>query len=122
MADAGGGKPQVILIATGSEVYLCIDAYEKLKAEAYGARRQHAVVGFVRASGPELRDEVLPPDVTERVAVEMGSTFGWAQYAGPKGRIIACAALERLPRSRIAKEIRLHHRRVVQAARELLGK
>ena len=55
LADAEGGKPQVILMATGSEVYLCIDAYEKLKAGRHpGARRQHAVVGVVRTSGPEL--------------------------------------------------------------------
>ena len=89
LADAEGGKPQVILIATGSEVYLCIDAYEKLKAEGIRAR----VVSLPSwdlfdRQDQSYRDQVLPPDVTARVAVEQAAVLGWAQYVGPKGRII----------------------------------
>src|SRR5271157_1167827 len=89
LADAEGGRPEVILMATGSEVYLCIDAYEKLKAEGIRAR----VVSMpswdlFEHQDQSYRDEVLPPDVTARVAVEQASTFGWAQYAGAKGRVI----------------------------------
>ncbi len=79
----------MILIATGSEVSLCIDAYEKLKQEGIKAR----VVSMpsweiFEHQDQSYRDQVLPPDVTARVAVEQASTFGWAQYVGTKGRII----------------------------------
>jgi len=89
MADAEGGEPQVILIATGSEVQLCIDAYEKLKAENIGAR----VVGmpsfelFERQS-ESYRRQVLPPQIPARVTVEAGAVIGWDRYAGPAGTII----------------------------------
>ena len=89
LADAEGGKPQVILMATGSEVYLCIDAYEKLKAEGIRAR----VVSIPSwdifdHQDQSYRDQVLPPDVTARVAVEQAAILGWSQYVGPKGRVI----------------------------------
>src|SRR6202166_2016630 len=103
LADAEGGKPQVILMATGSEVYLCIDAYEKLKAEGIRARLVSMPSwDLFEHQDQSYRDEVLPPGVTARVAVEMGSTFGWAHYTGAEGRIIgmhtcgACAALKEL--------------------------
>jgi transketolase len=89
LADAEGGKPQVILIGTGSEVSLCIDAYEQLKKDRIRAR----VVSmpswelFERQT-KEYRDEVLPATVTARVAVEQGTTFGWAQYVGAAGAVI----------------------------------
>jgi len=90
LADAPGGKPQVILMATGTEVPLCIDAYEKLKAEGVQAR----VVSMpsweiFEKQDQAYKDNVLPPSITARVSVEMGSPFGWERYVGPKGQIIA---------------------------------
>src|SRR5437660_8245527 len=89
LADAPGGKPDVILMATGSEVALCVDAYEKLKAEGIKAR----VVSMpswdlFEHQDRDYREEVLPPDVTARIAVEQASTFGWSQYVGEKGRVL----------------------------------
>ena len=123
LADAEGGKPQVILMATGSEVYLCIDAYEKLRAEGIRAR----VVSMpswdlFERQDQSYRDEVLPPDVTARVAVEMASTFGWAQYAGAKGRIIGMHTFgASAPLKDLQKKFGFTSDAVLQAARELLG-
>ena len=89
LADADGGKPEVLLLATGSEVPLCLQAYEQLKQEGIKAR----VVSmpswelFERQS-QDYRDHVLPPEVTARVAVEQASTLGWAHYTGLKGTIV----------------------------------
>ncbi len=89
LADAGGGPPELILIATGSEVALCVDVYEKLAAEGVRAR----VVSMPSWELFEQQDEayraqVLPPAVTRRVAVEQASTLGWERYAGLRGTII----------------------------------
>jgi len=124
MADAEAGKPEVILMATGSEVCLCIDAYEKLKAEGIRAR----VVSMpswelFEHQGQSYRDQVLPPDVTARVAVEMGSTFGWAQYTGSKGRVIGMTSFgASAPLKDLQKKFGFTTEAVIQAARELLGK
>jgi len=87
LADAPGGKPDVILIGTGSEVSLCVEAYEKLKAEGISAR----VVSMPSQEIFERQDKsykesVLPASVTARVSVEMAATFGWERYVGLKGR------------------------------------
>jgi transketolase len=124
MADAEGGKPQVILMATGSEVYLCIDAYEKLKAEGVRAR----VVSIpswdlFERQDQGYRDEVLPPDITARVTVEMASTFGWAKYAGPKGRIIGMHTFgASAPLKDLQKRFGFTTEAVLQAARDVIGK
>jgi transketolase len=89
LADADGGKPQVILVGTGSEVSLCIEAQEQLKKDGVQAR----VVSmpswelFARQSA-EYREQVLPAAVTARVAVEQGVGFGWAEHVGAKGAVI----------------------------------
>ena len=122
LADADGGKPQVILMATGSEVYLCIDAYEKLKAEGIRAR----VVSMpswdlFEHQDQSYRNEVLPPDVPARVAVEMASTFGWMQYVGAKGRIIGMRTFgASAPIKDLQKKFGFTTDAVLQAARELL--
>ncbi|MGA8270714.1 MAG: transketolase [Candidatus Sulfotelmatobacter sp.] len=87
LADAPGGKPDVILIGTGSEVSLCVEAYEKLKAEGIKTR----VVSMpsceiFEKQDAAYKDSVLPPSVTARVSVEMAATFGWERYVGLKGR------------------------------------
>jgi transketolase len=87
LADADGGKPQVILLGTGSELSLCVDAYEKLKTEGIKAR----VVSMpsweiFERQDAAYKESVLPSDVTARVSVEMAATFGWERYTGSKGR------------------------------------
>jgi transketolase len=89
LADAPGGKPDVILMGTGSELSLCVDAYEKLKAEGVNAR----VVSMpswelFEEQDAAYKESVLPSAVTARVSVEMAATFGWDRYVGPKGRSI----------------------------------
>ena len=87
LADAPGGKPDVILISTGSEVSLCVEAYEKLKTEGIAAR----VVSMpswdiFEQQSAAYKESVLPSSVTARVSVEMAATFGWERYVGLKGR------------------------------------
>ena len=80
LADAPDGKPDVLLLATGSEVNLCVQAYEQLKSRGHeGPCRQHALVGDLRASARRVPRERDPAQqITARVAVEQASTFGWA--------------------------------------------
>jgi transketolase len=87
LADAAGGKPEVILMGTGSELSLCVDAYEKLKADGIKAR----VVSMpsweiFEEQDAAYKESVLPAAVSARVSVEMASTFGWDRYVGLKGR------------------------------------
>jgi transketolase len=122
MADVEGGKPQVILIGSGSEVKLCIDAYETLKTEGIRAR----VVSMpswdiFEHQDQAYRDQVLPPDITARVAVEAGSTFGWAQYVGTKGRVIGMRSFgASAPLKDVLKKFGFTPEAVTQAARELV--
>jgi transketolase len=86
LADASDGAPVVILIGTGSEVALCIDVYEKLKTEGIRAR----VVSMpswelFEEQDQNYRDKILPPNISARVSVEMGSVIGWDRYAGATG-------------------------------------
>jgi transketolase len=124
LADAEDAKPQVILMATGSEVYLCIEAYEKLKAEGIRAR----VVSMpswdlFEHQDQSYRDQVLPPNVTARVAVEMASTMGWAQYTGLKGRIIGMHTFgASAPLKDLQKKFGFTTDAVILAARDVLGK
>jgi transketolase len=124
LADAEGGKPQVVLMATGSEVYLCIDAYEKLKAEGIRAR----VVSMPSWELFERQDKtyrnlVLPPEVTARVAVEQASGMGWAHYAGDEGSIICMHTFgASAPLKDLQKKFGFSADAVAKAARELLGK
>jgi transketolase len=87
LADAPSGKPDVILMGTGSEVSLCVEAYEKLKTEGISAR----VVSMpsweiFEQQDAAYKESVLPSSVTARVSVEMAATFGWERYVGLKGR------------------------------------
>jgi transketolase len=89
LADAYDGKPNVLLLATGSEVSLCLQAYEQLKAEGIKARvvSMPSFELFERQS-PEYRESVLPAAVTARVSVEQAATLGWARYVGLTGKSI----------------------------------
>ncbi|MEE8450761.1 MAG: transketolase [Thermoguttaceae bacterium] len=124
LADAADGNPDVILIATGSEVSLCVEAYEQLTAEGVKAR----VVSMpcwelFDAQGAEYRDAVLPPDVTKRVGVEMGVKQGWERYIGRGGRFIGmCGFGASAPAGILAKHFGFTSENVVAAAKELLAK
>ena len=88
LADAPDGRPDVLLLATGSEVALCVEAWEQLARDGIHAR----VVSMpswdlFEQQTAAYRDEVLPPAVRARVAVEQASTFGWERYLGAEGRI-----------------------------------
>src|SRR5205814_376256 len=89
LGDAPGGKPEVILIASGSEVSLAVEAHEKLLADGIRSR----VVSMpswdiFEDQTVEYREAVLPPEVQARVAIEQASTFGWARYVGKKGKVV----------------------------------
>jgi transketolase len=89
LADAADGKPDVLLVATGSEVSLCLDAFEKLKAAGVKARVVSMPSWELFDDQPqEYRDSVLPPAVRARVSVEQASTFGWSKYVSDTGRSI----------------------------------
>ena len=86
LADSGQGTPEVLLLATGSEVSLCLDAKEQLERDGVRAR----VVSMpsweiFEQQSQEYRYLVLPPQVTARVSVEQASTLGWSRYVGPRG-------------------------------------
>jgi transketolase len=87
--NANGGDPDVILIATGSEVGMTVDAYEQLVSEGVKARVVSMPSWELFEKQPQdYRDSVLPPSVTARVAVEQASTFGWERYVGLRGAMI----------------------------------
>src|SRR5215469_2623163 len=89
LADCAGGNPDVILIASGSEVSLAVQAHEKLLAEGICSRVVSMPSWEIFEHQPQAyRDSVLPPNVTARVAVEQASTFGWERYIGTSGRVI----------------------------------
>jgi transketolase len=86
LADAPDGKPDVLLLASGSEVALCLQAYARLTAEGVKARVVSMPSWELFDDQPqEYRDRVLPPAVTARVSVEQASTFGWGRYVGSTG-------------------------------------
>jgi transketolase len=119
LADSGG-KPDVILLATGSEVSLCVEAFEKLKAEGVKAR----VVSMpswelFEEQDQAYRDSVLPPDVTARVSVELGSTFGWERYVGMGGAKIGMKSFgASAPIKDVIKKFGFTPEAVVGAAKE----
>jgi transketolase len=89
LADVPGGKPQLILIASGSEVSLVLEAHDQLLAEGIRSRVVSMPSWDIFEHQPrEYRDSVLPPNVKARVAVEQGSTLGWDRYVGAEGRVI----------------------------------
>jgi transketolase len=86
LADTKSGPPDVLLLASGSEVSLCVQAYETLKSKGIKARVVSMPSWELFEQQPRsYRDEVLPPSTRARVSVEQASTFGWDQYVGPHG-------------------------------------
>ena len=124
LGDAPGGNPEVILLATGSEVSLAVEAHEKLLAEGIRSR----VVSMPSwdifdHQSQEYRDSVLPPRVKARVAVEQASTFGWEHYTGLDGRIIGMKTFgASAPLKELERKFGFEPSHVVTAAKQLLGR
>ena len=115
------GTPEVILIGTGSEVQLCVEAYESLKAEGVRAR----VVSMpswelFEDMDAAYRENVLPPAVTARLAVEQGSSMGWDRYVGPGGVVIGMHTFgASAPAAALQKKFGFTPEKVLEAARNL---
>jgi transketolase len=124
LADAEGGKPEVILIGTGTELQHCVAAAEKLKADGIKVRIV-SLPSFelFEKQDAAYRESVLPPSVAARVSVEMGTTFGWDRYVGPKGKAIGMHSFgASAPLKDLLKKFGFEVENVVAAAKQVLGK
>ena len=124
LADAADGKPELILIGTGSEVSLCVGAYEQLSKEGVKAR----VVSLpswdlFEKQSQSYKDEVFLPSVGARVAVEQGSTFGWARWVGPTGSVVGMTTFgASAPIKDLQKKFGFTVENVVKVARETMAR
>jgi transketolase len=118
------GAPEVILIGTGSEVSLCIDAHERLGQEGIRSRVVSMPSWELFDRQPEsYRNEVLPPSITARVAVEQASTFGWSRYVGLAGEVIGMRTFgASAPLKELQKKFGFTPDNVVAAARRAAGR
>ena len=124
MADAPGGTPEIILIASGSEVSLVVAAHEKMTSEGIRCRVVSMPSWDIFEHQPQsYREEVLPPGVKARVAVEQGSVLGWDRYVGAAGRIIGMKTFgASAPLKELQRRFGFEPERVVATAMELLGR
>jgi len=123
LADAPGGEPAVILIASGSELILAVEAHEQLLAEGIRSRVVSMPSWDLFEHQPkEYRDSVLPPDVKARVAVEQASTFGWERYVGDAGLVIGMKTFgASAPLKALQERFGFEPEHVAAAARRLVG-
>jgi transketolase len=124
LSDASGGKPDVILMGTGTELSLCVAAQEKLAAEGTKARVV-SIPSFELFAKQDAgyKESVLPAAVTARVSVEMASTFGWERYVGPKGKMVGMHTFgASAPLKDLLKKFGFTVENVVAAAKEAMGK
>jgi len=124
LADAQGKTPEIILIASGSEVAPAFDAHEKLTGEGVAARLVSMPSWDLFEKQPQsYRDEVLPPDVTARLAIEAASPFGWERYVGTKGDVIGMKRFgASAPAKVLAEKFGFTSANIVRRAHELLGR
>jgi transketolase len=124
MADAAGGSPEIILIASGSEVALVVSAHEALAARGIRSRVVSMPSWDIFEHQPQsYRDEVLLPSVKARIAVEQGSVLGWDRYVGPAGRVIGMKTFgASAPLKELDRKFGFEPERVVAAAMEVLGR
>jgi transketolase len=124
LADPPRGDPEVILIGTGSEVSLCVAAYEHLTADDVRTRVVSMPSWELFERQPEsYRESVLPEAVTARVAVEQASTFGWRAYVGPLGEVIGMKTFgASAPLKALQTKFGFTPERVVVAAHETLAR
>jgi transketolase len=127
LADASDGKPDVLLLGTGSEVSLCLEAYETLTAEGIKARvvsmpSWELFEQYCR-DHPEYREQVLPASVAARVSVEKASTLGWARYVGTTGHSIGMETFgASAPLQELQKRFGFTPENVIAAARQQLAR
>jgi transketolase len=123
LAESSGGKSDVILIATGSELGLAVDTHEQLRVEGIRSRVVSMPSWELFDEQPhEYRDAVLPPEITARVAVEQGSTLGWERYVGPRGHVIGMNTFgASAPLKELQKKFGFEPDRVAAVARNLIG-
>ena len=124
LADASSANPEIILIASGSEVSLAVDAHEKLVAEGIRSRVVSMPSWEIFEHQPEeYRESVLPAKVTARISIEQASTFGWERYVGSSGRMIGMKTFgASAPLKELQKKFGFEPGRIVEVAKELLGK
>lgn len=124
LADAPSKRPEVLLIASGSEVSVAFEAYEKLLAEGVAARVVSMPSWDLFERQPQsYRDEVLPPDVTARLAIEAAAPFGWERYIGPKGAVIGMTRFgASAPHQVLAERFGFTAANVARKVHELLGR
>ncbi len=124
LADADDGRPEVVLLATGSEVTLCVEAYEQPEKDSVKAR----VVSMpswelFEQQSQDYRDSVLPPEIAARISVEQASTLGWDRYVGPHGRIIGMHTFgASAPQRDLQNKFGFTPEKIVSAAKELVGR
>jgi transketolase len=124
LADAPGGDPEVILIASGSELSIAVEAQEELLAAGIRSR----VVSMpsweiFEHQTKEYRDSVLPPNVKARVAVEQGSTLGWERYVGSTGEVIGMKTFgASAPLKELQRKFGFEPNQVATVAKKQLGK
>jgi transketolase len=124
LADPPGGDPELILIASGSELSLAVEAHGKLRAEGIRSRVVSMPSWEIFDHQPQdYRDGVLPPAVKARIAVEQASTFGWERYVGSSGRVIGMRTFgASAPLKALQEKFGFEPERIVATARDLLGR
>jgi transketolase len=124
LADAPGGNPEVIIIASGSEVSLAVEAHEKLLSEGIRSRVVSMPSWEIFEHQPQAyRDSVLPPNVKARVAVEQASILGWERYVGDSGRVIGMNTFgASAPLKELQRKFGFEPDQVILAAKQQLGR
>jgi transketolase len=122
MADVSDAAPEIILIASGSEVTLAIDAHETLSAEGVRSRVVSMPSWDIFEDQPQsYRDAVLPPTVTARIAIEQGSVLGWDRYVGPAGKVVGMKTFgASAPLKELQRKFGFEPERIIGLAREML--
>ena len=123
LREASGGQPRLILMASGSEVHLALEAAETLEGEGVPTRVVSFPSWHLFAQQDEAyRNQVLPPEVEARVSVEAGSPFGWERWIGPHGRAVAMDRFgASAPSDVLFEKMGFTAENVAQVAREVVG-
>jgi transketolase len=124
LADSKAKLPQVLLMASGSEVSVVLEAYEKLTAEGVAARAISMPSWDLFEKQPQsYKDEIIPPEVSARLAVEAAAPFGWERYTGEKGRVLGMTRFgASAPYQVLAEKFGFTSANVVRCVGELLGR
>jgi transketolase len=122
LADTPDGSPEIILIASGSEVSLAVEAHEKLRAEGIRPRVVSMPSWDIFENQPQAyRDSVLPPHVTARIAIEQGSMLGWERYVGPAGKVVGMKTFgASAPLKELQRKFGFEPEQIMGLAREML--